>query len=80
MSDTPILPPLPEPEGVIVVNTQALRAFTADQMLSHREEYAKPLVDELEAVLDWARTEKAPLRKQEIESIRRVLSLYDKKD
>lgn len=29
MSD---LPPLPEPEGVIIVNTQALRGFTADQM------------------------------------------------
>ena len=32
MSNTHALDPLPEPAGVIVVNTQALRAFTADQM------------------------------------------------
>jgi hypothetical protein len=32
MKDTNQLPPLPEPEGVIVVGTQALRGFTADQM------------------------------------------------
>ncbi len=32
MSTTDQLPPLPEPEGVIVVGTQALRGFTADQM------------------------------------------------
>lgn len=32
---TPQLPPLPEPEGVIVVRTQALRAFTADQMRAY---------------------------------------------
>lgn len=30
------LPTLPEPAGVIIVGTQALRAFTADQM----QEYA----------------------------------------
>ena len=28
----PELPPLPEPAGVIVVGTQALRAFTAEQV------------------------------------------------
>lgn len=37
--------PLPEPAGIIVVGTQALRAFTADQMraaiLAEREGCAK---------------------------------------
>lgn len=32
MTTTPAMPELPEPSGVIVVGTQALRAFTADQM------------------------------------------------
>lgn len=35
MTDTNPLPPLPEPEGVIVVGTQALRAFTAYQMRTY---------------------------------------------
>jgi len=35
MTDTNQLPPLPEPEGVIVVGTQALRGFTADQMRAY---------------------------------------------
>lgn len=35
MTDTNPLPPLPEPEGVIVVGTQALRAFTAYQMRAY---------------------------------------------
>jgi hypothetical protein len=38
---TQLEPELPEPEGVIVVGTQALRAFTADQM----EAYANARVD-----------------------------------
>jgi hypothetical protein len=28
-------------------------------------------------VLEWARVEKAPLRKQEMESIKKVLDAYD---
>ena len=35
MTDANQLPPLPEPEGVIVVGTQALRAFTAYQMRAY---------------------------------------------
>ena len=35
MPDTNPLPPMPEPEGVIVVGTQALRGFTADQMRAY---------------------------------------------
>lgn len=34
---------LPEPAGVIVVGTQALHAFTADQMIAH----AAPLIAEI---------------------------------
>jgi hypothetical protein len=54
------LPPLPEPEGVIVVRTQARRAFTAEQM----QEYAAAavaaerarLIAELRAMHDWQKT------------------------
>ena len=35
---------------------------------------APDLLDELLDVLDWAVTERAPLRKQEIESIRKVIA------
>ena len=35
---------------------------------------APDLLDELLSVLDWAVTERAPLRKQEIESIRKVIA------
>ena len=35
---------------------------------------APELLDELLSVLDWAVTERAPLRNQEIESIRKVIA------
>ena len=35
---------------------------------------APDLLDELLSVLDWAVTERAPLREQEIESIRKVIA------
>lgn len=45
--------PLPEPAGVIVVGTQALRGFTADQMraaiLAERERCAAILLANAEA-------------------------------
>ena len=38
---------------------------------------ADALADELREVLGWARTEKAPLRPQEIASIERALAEYE---
>lgn len=38
---------------------------------------AAALADELRAILEWARVEKAPLREQEIASIKRALSEYE---
>lgn len=38
---------------------------------------ADALVHELREVLEWARVEKAPLREQEIDSIKRVLAEYE---
>ena len=35
---------------------------------------APDLLDELLSILDWAVTERAPLREQEIESIRKVIA------
>lgn len=49
-SDTlPELPPLPEPEGVIVVGTQALRGFTADQMHAYAMQTSAEVQGEQEA-------------------------------
>lgn len=49
------LPELPEPAGVIIVGTQALRAFTADQMrafyaagVAAERERAAKICDEIE--------------------------------
>ena len=47
---TPPLPPLPEPEGVIVVGTQALRAFTAAQMQAYALAERARLIAELLAM------------------------------
>lgn len=38
---------------------------------------ADALAEELREVLEWARVEKAPLRAQEIASIRKVLAEYE---
>jgi hypothetical protein len=38
---------------------------------------ADALADELREVLEWARVEKAPLREQEVASIRRALAEYE---
>ncbi len=38
---------------------------------------ADKLAEELREVIGWARTEKAPLREQEIKSIERVLADYE---
>ena len=40
MTDTPELPPLPEPDGVIVVGTQAMRSFTAETVQRLMRAYA----------------------------------------
>jgi hypothetical protein len=54
MSDTPSLPPLPEPKTSAkeLVGIGECDFYTADQMLSHREEYAKPLVEALREMLE----------------------------
>jgi hypothetical protein len=47
------LPELPEPAGIIVVGSQALRAFTADQMHAYAKAYAAAAVEaEREAIAD----------------------------
>lgn len=52
--------------------TRAVRAAYRAGLRMQRQR-ADSLATELRDVLDWARTEKAPLRSQEIASIERVL-------
>lgn len=61
-------------DDVVAVARTAFRAGAA----AERKRSAS-LVHELSEVLEWARIEKAPLRQQEVESIRRVLQTYQGK-
>lgn len=59
MTDTNQLPPMPEPEGVIVVGTQALRGFTADQMRAYAlqaraQVQGEPPIGAIGRVMNWA--------------------------
>lgn len=45
------LPKLPEPAGVIVIGTQALRAFTANQVEKARQEAARLALERVEAAV-----------------------------
>lgn len=45
MTNKITLPALPEPAGIIVVGTQALRAFTADQLCARDLEVARVVLE-----------------------------------
>ena len=64
------------PEMVNVINWNGIsRATSVTGQANARLIAAAPdLLDELLSVLDWAVTERAPLREQEIESIRKVIA------
>ena len=64
------------PEMVNVINWNGIsRATSVTGQANARLLAAAPdLLDELLSVLDWAVTERAPLREQEIESIRKVIA------
>ena len=63
------------PEIVNVVNWNGISRSTSvtGQANANLIAAAPDLLDELLSVLDWAVTERAPLREQEIESIRKVI-------
>lgn len=63
------LPPLPEPEGVIVVHTQALRAFTADQMRDFARVAIAAYLEKHGEVVAWYHDEYGTV---ELSRIRRV--------
>jgi hypothetical protein len=89
MSDTPSLPPLPEPADSDWSTGERIRYFTTDQMLSHREEYSAPLASAILRLLRSFPTDsdmhEAGWEACEIneacaayDAAQRVLSLYSK--
>ena len=69
--DTVIRGPRGEPIALTLIAGYTKKEGNANSALLAA---APDLLDELLSVLDWAVTERAPLRNQEIESIRKVIA------